>query len=79
MSAIDLPHRGNRLLSVHSACVFHPLRSLVVKPLRRQSVTTRSSVVKETATGLISPTSISRVLMPFAFEDIALRSQVGGQ
>src|SRR3984957_10337587 len=40
------------------------------------SVTTSSSAVKATETGLISPTSISKVLMPFAFEDIALRSQV---
>jgi hypothetical protein len=29
-----------------------------------------------TETGLISPTSISKVLLPFAFEEIALRSQV---
>src|ERR1700687_6382531 len=40
------------------------------------SATTSSSAVKATETGLISPTSISKVLMPFAFEDIALRSQV---
>src|SRR5476651_1723674 len=40
------------------------------------SVTTSSSAVKATETGLISPTSISKVLMPFAFEDVALRSQV---
>src|SRR5712672_700103 len=40
------------------------------------SVTTSSSAVKATETGLISPTSNSKVLMPFAFEDIALRSQV---
>src|SRR5712664_3232884 len=40
------------------------------------SVTTSSSAVKATETALISPTSISNVLMPFAFEDIALRSQV---
>src|ERR1700733_13916930 len=40
------------------------------------SVTTSSSAVKATETGLISPTSISKVLMPFAFEEIALRSQV---
>src|SRR6267154_6013819 len=40
------------------------------------SVTTSSSVVKATETGLISPTSISKVLMPFAFEEVALRSQV---
>src|ERR1700686_1760662 len=40
------------------------------------SVTTSSSAVKVTETGLISPTSISKVLMPFAFENIALRSQV---
>src|ERR1700682_5857778 len=40
------------------------------------SVTTSSSAVKATETGLISPTSISKVLMPFAFEQIALRSQV---
>jgi hypothetical protein len=32
--------------------------------------------VKATETGLISPTSISKVLMPFAFEDIALRSKL---
>jgi hypothetical protein len=32
--------------------------------------------VKTTETGLISPTSISKVLMPFAFKDIAVRSQV---
>src|SRR4249920_2135817 len=40
------------------------------------SVTTTSSAVKATETGLISPTSISKVLMPFAFQEIALRSQV---
>src|ERR1019366_2966435 len=40
------------------------------------SVTTSSSAVKATETGLISPTSISKVLIPFAFEDIALRSQM---
>src|ERR1700675_1732686 len=40
------------------------------------SVTTSSSAVKATETGRISPTSISKVLMPFAFEQIALRSQV---
>src|SRR5450631_4895796 len=40
------------------------------------SVTTSSSAVKVTEAGLISPTSISKVLMPFAFEEIALRSQV---
>src|ERR1700722_7294812 len=40
------------------------------------SVTTSSSAVKATETGLISPTSISKVLMPFAFEEVALRSQV---
>jgi hypothetical protein len=28
--------------------------------------------VKTTETGLISPTSISKVLMPFAFKDIAV-------
>lgn len=39
-------------------------------------VTTSSSAVKPTETGLISSTSISKVLMPFAFEDIPLRSQV---
>ena len=32
--------------------------------------------MKATETGLISPTSISKVLMPFAFENIALRFQV---
>jgi len=40
------------------------------------SVTISSSAVKATATGLISPTSISKVLMPFAFEEVALRSQM---
>src|SRR5665811_420380 len=40
------------------------------------SVTTSSSAVNATETGRISPTSISKVLMPFAFEDIALRSQM---
>src|ERR1700680_350725 len=40
------------------------------------SATTSSSAAKATETGLISPTSISKVLMPFAFEDIALLSQV---
>jgi hypothetical protein len=35
-----------------------------------------AGAAKATETGLISPTSISKVLMPFAFEDIALRSQV---
>jgi hypothetical protein len=40
------------------------------------SVTTSSSAVKATETGLISPTSISKVLMPFAFEEVALRSQM---
>src|ERR1700722_5859723 len=46
--------------------------------IRRPSAsdTTSSSAAKATETGLISPTSISKVLMPFAFEDIALRSQV---
>src|ERR1700730_14080389 len=40
------------------------------------SVTTSSSAVKATETGLISRTSISKVLMPFAFEEIAMRSQM---
>src|SRR5437016_10994766 len=40
------------------------------------SVTTSSSAVKVTRTGLMSPTSISKVLMPFAFQQIALRSQM---
>ncbi len=40
------------------------------------SVTTNSSVVKATEIGLISPMSISKVLMPFAFEKVTLRSQM---
>src|SRR5665213_3440248 len=40
------------------------------------SVTTNSPAVKATETGLISPTSISKVLMPLAFKEAALRSQV---
>src|SRR5450756_2576442 len=40
------------------------------------SVTTSSSAVKATETGRISPTSISKVLMPFAFEQVALRPQM---
>src|ERR1700733_11312596 len=40
------------------------------------SVTTSSTAVKATETGLISPTAISKVLMPFAFEEITFRSQV---
>src|SRR5712692_8267423 len=50
--------------------------SCVAILLPSASVTTSSSAVKATETGLISPTSISKVLMPFAFEEVALRSQV---
>jgi hypothetical protein len=38
------------------------------------SVTTSSSAAKATEIGLISPTSISKVLMPFAFEKNTLSS-----
>src|ERR1700686_2852408 len=53
---------------------YHASGVAILRP--SASVTTSSSAVKVTETGLISPTSISKVLMPFAFEDIALRSQV---
>src|SRR3984893_14343455 len=53
---------------------YHASGVAILRP--SASVTTSSSAVKATETGLISPTSISKVLMPFAFEDIALRSQV---
>src|SRR5882757_1299725 len=53
---------------------YHASGVAILRP--SASVTTSSSAVKATETGLISPTSISKVLIPFAFEDIALRSQV---
>src|SRR3978361_497182 len=53
---------------------YHDSGVAILRP--SASVTTSSSAVKATETGRISPTSISKVLMPFAFEDIALRSQV---
>src|SRR5882672_287823 len=53
---------------------YHASGVAILRP--SASVTTSSSAVKATETGLISPTSISKVLMPFAFEEIALRSQV---
>src|ERR1700692_2349465 len=53
---------------------YHASGVAILRP--SASVTTSSSAVRATETGLISPTSISKVLMPFAFEDIALRSQV---
>src|ERR1700674_1231209 len=53
---------------------YHASGVAILRP--SASVTTSSSAVKATETGLISPTSISRVLMPFTFEDIALRSQM---
>src|SRR6266851_2033407 len=53
---------------------YHTSGVAILRP--SASVTTSSSAVKATETGLISPTSISKVLMPFAFEEIALRSQV---
>src|ERR1700692_3671613 len=53
---------------------YHASGVAILRP--SASTTTSSSAAKATETGLISPTSISKVLMPFAFEDIALRSQV---
>src|SRR6202158_5173078 len=53
---------------------YHASGVAILRP--SASVTTSSSAVKATETGLITPTSISKVLIPFAFEDIALRSQV---
>jgi hypothetical protein len=53
---------------------YHASGVAILRP--SASVTTNSSAVKATDTSLISPTSISKVLMPFAFEDIALRSRV---
>src|SRR5712671_6653991 len=53
---------------------YHASGVAILRP--SASVTTISSAVKATETGLISPTSISKVLMPFAFEDVAVRSQV---
>src|ERR1700724_1768360 len=53
---------------------YHSSGVAILRP--SASVTTSSSAVKATETGLISPTSISKVLVPFAFEEIALRSQV---
>src|ERR1700676_4051014 len=53
---------------------YHASGVAILRP--SASVTTSSSAVKATETGLISPTSISKVLMPLAFEDIALRSEV---
>src|SRR6267378_5501863 len=53
---------------------YHTSGVAILRP--SASVTTSSSAVNATETGLISPTSISKVLMPFAFEEIALRSQV---
>src|ERR1700712_3394710 len=53
---------------------YHDSGVAILRP--SASVTTSSSVVKATETGLISPTSISKVLMPFAFEEITFRSQV---
>src|SRR5580700_8641940 len=53
---------------------YHTSGVAILRP--SASVTTSSSAVKATETGLISPTSISKVLMPFAFEEVALRSQM---
>src|SRR5450759_3849614 len=53
---------------------YHASGVAILRP--SASVTTSSSAVKATETGRISPTSISKVLIPFAFEDIALRFQV---
>src|ERR1700686_2731702 len=53
---------------------YHASGVAILRP--SASVTTSSSAVKATETGLISPASISKVLIPFAFEAIALRSQV---
>src|ERR1700682_4164582 len=53
---------------------YHASGVAILRP--SASVTTSSSAVKATETGLISPTSISKVLMPLAFEETALRSQV---
>src|SRR5471030_2488074 len=53
---------------------YHASGVAILRP--SASVTTSSSAVKATEIGLISPTSISKVLMPFAFEDVALRSQL---
>src|ERR1700722_7948940 len=53
---------------------YHASGVAILRP--SANVTTSSSAVKATETGRISPTSISKVLMPFAFEEIALRSQV---
>src|SRR5260370_23541153 len=64
---------GTAALASHSRG-YHASGVGILRP--SASVTTSSSAVKATETGLISPTSISKVLMPFAFEQIALRSQV---
>src|ERR1700730_10952691 len=53
---------------------YHASGVAILRP--SASVTTSSSAVKATETGLISPTSISKVLMPFAFEEVAVGSQV---
>src|SRR3984957_7079489 len=53
---------------------YHASGVAILRP--SANVTTSSSAVKATATGRISPTSISKVLMPFAFQQVALRSQV---
>src|ERR1700694_2581943 len=53
---------------------YHASGVAILRP--SASVTTSSSAVKATETGLMSPTSISKVLMPLAFEETALRSQV---
>src|SRR3984957_2989535 len=53
---------------------YHASGVAILRP--SASITTSSSATKATETGQISPTSISKVLMPFAFEDVALGSQV---
>ena len=57
-----------------SSLGYHANGVAILRP--SASVTTSSSAVKATEIGLISPTSISKVLMPFAFKKIALRPQI---
>src|ERR1700680_4698175 len=72
---IGIRSKRPRAAALASRCRgYHTSGVAILRP--SASVTTSSSAVKATETGLISPTSISKVLMPFAFEESALGSQV---
>src|SRR5882757_2242727 len=51
---------------------YHASGVAILRP--SANVTTSSSAVKATETGLISPTSISKMLTPLAFQEVAVGS-----